>query len=241
MTNTLKSLFAGTQEQLAAKLKNARRGIAHSGDKGSVSEAEWCDLLTGFLPQRYCVSKATVIDSTGATSESIDLVVYDRQYSPLVFEQGGFRYVAAEAVYAVFEVKQALNAAHLEYAAKKAASVRRLYRTSAAVTDIRGGTPVKQPIPIIAGLLTTSIEWAEEAAQDHVRQHVRGLDVEHSMEFFCAADSVAFEVAQAPERPVVTSSAPDSGLVFFGFGLLHRLQQIGTVAPIDFAAYRNAI
>lgn len=130
MAVDLKQLFASTQARLATQLKTARGAIGHPGDKGTVSENEWIELLATFLPQRYCIDKATVVDSQGASSDSIDIVIFDRQYSPLVFEQRGFRYVAAEAVYAVFEVKQTLNAKHLDYAAQKAASVRRLKRGS---------------------------------------------------------------------------------------------------------------
>lgn len=241
MTVDLKQLFADTQQRLAAQLKQARNAIGHPGDKGTVSENEWVDLLAGFLPQRYCAAKATVIDSTGATSDSIDIVIFDRQYSPLVFEQRGFRYVAAEAVYGVFEVKQTLNAPHVEYAAKKAASVRRLERTRAAVTDIRGNTPRKDPIPILSGLLTTDIEWSPEAAAEHLLKHCSALDDSHTLDLVCAADSLAFEVTRNADGVRVEASAKDAGLVFFVFGLLQRLQQVGTVAPIDFAAYRSAM
>lgn len=241
MAVDLKLLFTGAQQQLSAHLKHARAAIGHPGDKGAVSENEWLELLAQFLPQRYCVAKATVIDSTGATSESIDIVIFDRQYSPLVFQQRGFCYVAAEAVYGVFEVKQSLNAGHLEYAAKKAASVRRLKRTSAAVTDIRGNTPLKAPIPILAGLLTTDVEWTTDTAEQHVRKHTEGLDADHTLDLLCAADSLGFEVASGVDGTQVRASGPDTGLVFFLFGLLQRLQQVGTVAPIDFAAYRSSI
>ena len=153
-------------------------------------------MLRGFVPERYCVDKATVIDSRGGRSDSIDLVVYDRHHSPLVFEQQGFRYVPAEAVYAVFEVKQSLNAEYVAYAANKAASVRRLYRTSVAVTDIHGTTPVKKPIHILAGLLTTEIGWGRGSVAEQLRKCVDGLDREHMLDLVCAADSLAFEISR---------------------------------------------
>lgn len=241
MAIDLRQLFADRQQQLAAQLRLARAHIGHPGDKGTVSETEWLGLLRGFVPGRYCVDKATVIDSRGGTSESIDLVVYDRHHSPLVFEQQGFRYIPAEAVYAVFEVKQSLNAEHVAYAAGKAASVRRLDRTSVAVTDIHGTTPVKPPIPILAGLLTTEIGWARESAAEQLHKHVEGLDDEHMLDLVCAADSQAFEISRDERSTQLQTSAPDTGLVFFLFSFLLRLQQLGTVAPIDFAAYRAAM
>lgn len=241
MAIDLQQLFANRQQQLGAQLRLARQFIDQPGDKGTVSENEWINLLSSFLPDRYRAAKATIIDSTGATSESIDIVVYDRQYSPLVFEQQGFRYVAAEAVYAVFEVKQTLNAQHIDYAAKKAASVRRLVRTSAPVVDIRGETPQKKPIPIIAGLLTTDVEWTEGTAAQHLQKKSESLDDHQLLDMVCAADSFGFEVYRDDQGSHVMASTRETGLVFFLFGVLQRFQKVGTVAPIDFSAYRGAM
>jgi hypothetical protein len=241
MSIDLRQLYFGRQRQLASQLGMARQVIAHPGDKGAVSENEWLELLRSFLPERYRAAKATVIDSTGSTSDSIDIVVYDRQYSPMVFEQAGFLYVAAEAVYAVFEVKQSLNAEHVDYAAKKAASVRRLMRTSAPVVDIRGETPRKEPIKILAGLLTTDIEWSDSTVEAQLRKHLEPLDSAHELDLLCAADSFAFDAFRDSAGLQLAASARNAGLVFFLFGVLQRLQRLGTVAPIDFGAYRGAM
>jgi protein-tyrosine-phosphatase len=241
MTIDLRQLFAARQQQLAVQLRLARNNIGHPVDKGTVSETEWLQLLRGFVPGRYCVDKATVIDSRGETSESIDLVVYDRHHSPLVFEQQGFRYIPAEAVYAIFEVKQSLNAEHVIYAARKAASVRRLHRTSVSVTDIHGTTPVKPPIHILAGLLTTEIEWSPASVTVQLRKQVEGLDDLHTLDLVCAADSHAFEISRDERGNQLQTSALDTGLVFFLFSFLQRLQQLGTVAPINFAAYKSVL
>lgn len=241
MAIDLRQLFADRQQQLAVQLRLARRHIGQPGDKGTVSETEWLELLRSFLPGRYAVDKATVIDSRGGTSESIDLVVYDRHHSPLVFEQAGFKYIPAEAIYAVLEVKQTLDAGHVAYAAGKAASVRRLHRTSAAVTDIRGATPVKPPIPILAGLLTTDIGWARDSAAEQLLKHVERVDADHLLQLVCAADSQAFEISRDDRGTHLQASAQDNGLVFFLFSFLQSLQQLGTVAPIDFGAYRAAM
>ncbi|WP_374662265.1 DUF6602 domain-containing protein [Inhella sp.] len=241
MAIDLRQLFVARQQQLAIQLRTARAHIRHPGDKGAVSETEWLELLRSFLPSRYCVDKATVIDSRGGTSESIDLVVYDRHHSPLVFEQGGFRFLPAEAVYAVFEVKQTLDAAHVAYAAGKAASVRRLHRTSAPVIDIRGRTPAKPPIHILAGLLTTDVGWVQESAAGQLQQHIEGLDGDHLLDLVCAADNQGFAVVRDEQGTALQASSPDTGLIFFLFTFLQRLQQLGTVAPIDFGAYKASL
>lgn len=234
MTNPidLKQLFAGLQGALVSDLELARAGISHAGDKGAVVEANWLGMLANHLPERYRADKATVIDSRGNCSDSIDIVIYDRQYSHLVLQHQGFRYVPAEAVYAVFEVKQTLDKGHLEYAADKAASVRRLHRTSAATVDIRGDTPAKPPIGILAGLLCTEAGWSPSFGEPFVRV-MASLAGERAIDLGCVAKAGAFLY----EEGDLTASGSDTALAFFLFTLLQRLQRVGTVAPIDFGAY----
>ena len=76
------------------------------------------------------MAKAFVIDSTDTTSQQLDIVIYDRQYTPLIINQDGTLVIPAESVYAVFEAKQSIDASQVDYAAKKIASVRALHRTS---------------------------------------------------------------------------------------------------------------
>ena len=70
-----------------------------------MSEAVWLELLNSYLPTRYQAAKAVVVDSEGAFSDQIDVVVFDRQYSPFIFRFEGQTVIPAESVYAVFEAK----------------------------------------------------------------------------------------------------------------------------------------
>ena len=87
-------------------------------------------MLRKYLPQRDQAAKAHVVDSRGVFSEQIDVVVFDRQYSPFIFNFQNQTIVPAESVYAAFEAKQTINADQVAYAQRKVASVRRLHRTS---------------------------------------------------------------------------------------------------------------
>ena len=98
-----------------------------------------------YLPRRYCVDKAIIVDCNGNTSDQIDIVIYDGQYSYFVFKHEQVIYVPAESVYAVIEVKQELNKANLNYAGEKAASVRKLSRTSAEIPFAGGIYRPHQP------------------------------------------------------------------------------------------------
>lgn len=155
----LKALFLHLQDQLATRLQTNRAMIGHPGAKGSATEEGWRQMLGKYLPKRYCVSKAFVIDADGEQSDEIDLVVYDQQYSPFLFEQDGQVFIPAESVYAVFEIKQTLDAYHVDYAIQKAASVRRLKRSSVKITHAGGKFEPRRPFPILSGLLTLDSKW----------------------------------------------------------------------------------
>ena len=60
---------------------------------------------------------------------------------------------------AVFEAKQTANAQLVAYAQEKAASVRRLHRTSLPIPYAKGVYPPKPLIPILSGLLTFESDW----------------------------------------------------------------------------------
>lgn len=233
----IKQLFTGLQGRLVADLESARAGIAHPGDKGSVSEADWRRMLTTHLPERYSVAKATVIDSQGNSSDSIDIVIFDRVYTYLLMERDGIVFVPAEAVYAVLEVKQDISKEHIVYAGAKAASVRRLMRTSGATVDIRGATPTKLPIPILAGLLALGSSWNPPFG-DSAISALAELDASQFLDICCAARDGSLEVTRLPDGSIQKSASPaGSSLLFLLLALVRRLQAVGTVAPIDLNAY----
>lgn len=145
----LSTLMKNLHDRVSQELKSAREAVGHPGAKGDGSEMVWQKLFKTYLPARYAVDKATIMDSNGAFSDEIDVVLYDRQYTFLIFELEGIgKVIPAEAVYAVFESKQEANARHIEYAQNKATTVRRLRRTSAEVMTIDGlrrATPPAYP------------------------------------------------------------------------------------------------
>src|SRR5258708_40199044 len=152
----LRQAFATEQECLIPKLKSSNR-ISHAGDRGEVNEQHFIDFLRKYLPNRYTVEKAIIIDSNGAVSRSIDVVVFDRQYTPTLLDNDKHRYVPAEAVYAIFECKPKVDKGYLEYAANKAPSVRRLKRTSVDIYTASGKVCAKQHFDVVPGILAIEV------------------------------------------------------------------------------------
>lgn len=156
---SLPVLMAELHDEIEHRLDAARKAWGHSGTKGDATEHVWIELFQKYLPRRYSCQRAHVVDSTDSFSEQIDIVVFDRQYSPLVFKAEGQKITPAESVYAVFEAKQTISASLIDYAQQKVESVRRLHRTSLPIPHA-GGVYAPKSLPIILdGILALESEW----------------------------------------------------------------------------------
>lgn len=237
----LRRIFLGLQAEMIAKLQTARRNIHHPGTKGDVSENSWLKMLETYLPRRYAVQKAIVVDSEGSVSEAIDIVVFDRHFSPFLFHQEGVCYIPAESVYAVFEVKQKFDKTNLEYAAKKAASVRRLKRTSTSFAHSGGVNKPVRPKEILAGLLALTSEW-KSGLGDSFNGLVKGLPKESRLNLGCVLKTGSFELVDSKAgQAKVRLFSHDEALIQFFLALLAKLQKVGSVPAMDIRAYAGRI
>ena len=239
--NHLKRLFASLQHRLAANLDAARMAVDHPGAKGEASEDNWLKLLREHLPHRYRCDRAFVIDSNGDCSHYIDIVIYDRHYTPLLYNNDGQMFIPAESVYAVLEVKQNLDKGHIEYAGEKAASVRRLHRSSAPIAHAGGAYPPREQFHILAGILTYQSSWQPPFGDSFVEALDSRPPLER-LDLGCAVAHGAFETSYHLGGILdVTRHEGDLGLIYFFFRLLARLQSLGTVPAIDYEVYINKV
>ncbi len=234
---TLKDLYSALQKEMVSNCQFSNV-LNHPSDKGDNAEESWVSWFNNYLPKRYRASKATVIDSNGHISDQIDVVLYDAQYSYLAFNQNGILYIPAESVYAVFEVKQNLNKAHLEYAGKKAGSVRNLFRTSAPIPYANGIYKPKEPHRIISGILASNSDW-ENAYGKPFRECILRFKEYERVDCGCILDCGMF-FCNYEEKNLKTSNSEESLVAFF-LQLLIQLQAMGTVPAIDLNAYMKAI
>lgn len=235
MTN----LFKGMQTQMLATLELGRSQITHNGEMGEAAEESWRKWLKDYLPKRYRVDKAIVVDCDGNTSDQIDIVIYDSQYSYFVFKHEQVIYVPAESVYAVIEVKQDLTKAHLDYAGEKAESVRQLRRTSVEIPFVAGKYRPKPLHRILAGIITIESTWTDPFG-DTLRKNLRGLPENRRLDFGCALKQGAFWADYEPKMSI-KKSAEEEALLFFFLQLLMKLQGIGTVPAIDIGEYAKSL
>ncbi|MDD3041002.1 DUF6602 domain-containing protein [Bacteroides sp.] len=234
----IKGLFYSLQTQMSAKLSTNRQHIQHPGIKGDSSELNWIEWLKAYLPKRYSVDKAFIIDCDGNISDQIDVVIYDQQYSPFVFNQDSAYYIPAESVYAVFEVKQEINKDYIVYAGEKIKSVRSLRRTTTAIPHAGGYYEPKQHKKILSGLLTLSSSWNPPLGESFEKA-IYSLDDESRLDIGCVLEEGSFLVDY--ENTSIAKSTQQESLIFFFLKLLIELQKLGTAPAIDINCYGSAL
>ena len=193
----------------------------------------------------------------------MDIVIYDAIYTPFIFKQDDFMYIPAESVYAVFEVKQDVKG-HIEYAAQKVESVRKLKRTSIGMVASGRDTIARPLTKIIGGILTTTSSYI---GNDTVKKQLKELAGLQTLDLGCLCDTGSFyvdynetvpeginptnnvndnrryieQVYNSREINEIKFSDRDVSLFTFFLQLVSYLKSIGTVPAIDINAYLKAI
>ena len=234
----LQQLFRAKQAEMLTCLLSSRQ-VSHPGEMGSATEENWRELLRAYLPARYAVEGGFMIDVDGRESQQLDLIIFDRQYSPVLFETGGVLYVPAESVYGVFEVKQQLSKRNVEYAGEKAASARRLRRTSVPIVHAGGQYPPKEPSRIVGGILATLSDWSPPFGVPLV-QSLRSLSERQHLDIGCVLQDGTFTTEDHGGSLSLTSSQADLSLVCFVFELLGMLQRMGTASAMDYKQWLDS-
>lgn len=254
----LKEMFSGLQSEMNAALSCNRGFIAHQGSKGDATEDKWIEFFRKYLPKRYGVDKAMVIDHEGNVSQQIDIVLYDVFYTPFIFNHDGFKYIPAEGVYAVFEVKQDIRD-NIEYAGEKIESVRKLKRTSIPMINAGVKVPARILTPILGGILTSTSTYEKE---ETIEKHLKELTGIQSLDLCCCADKYSFYIeydknfaglekkvinyiyylyATRKVKSVKFNNHSDTSLFTFFLQLVQYLKMIGTVPAIDINDYLETV
>lgn len=254
----LKEMFAGLQIEMNAALNINRFAIRHQGSKGDATEDKWIEFFRTYLPKRYNVDKAMVIDHEGNVSQQIDIVLYDVFYTPFIFNHDGFKYIPAEGVYAVFEVKQDIKN-NIDYAGQKIESVRKLKRTSIPMICTGCTHPARPLSPILGGILTSTSSYEQTST---IEDNLKKLTGMQSLDLCCCADKYSFfieydksfaefkgtETKEIQERygsrkitNVNFNNHPENSIFTFFLQLVQYLKLIGTVPAIDINAYLGTV
>ena len=96
---SLSQILETLNETIQGRLDSARKSLSHPSTKGDASENIWIDLFQTYLPKRYQAAKAHVVDSEDNFSDQIDVVIFDRQYSPFIFYYEGEKIIGISSIW----------------------------------------------------------------------------------------------------------------------------------------------
>jgi len=251
----LRLVFQQVQREMLSHLE-VHRVLEHPIACGAATERGWIEMLNRYLPERYRASSAFVVDAEGNRSRQIDIAIYDRFYSPLLFSRESGLHVPAECVYAIFEVKQFVTRQMILDAGQKAASVRRLRRTSVAVPVVGGRRQQTRPRRILAGVLGVRSVWAGAGLAGNVAAALGALSEEQRLDLGCGLSPSAFGVTgmmldgggerrgrgRPPalgkkRRAAIRMSTAEETLIFFFIRLVELLRGLGNAPAADLMEY----
>jgi len=223
----IKKLFSALDEEMKLKLSSKIDQIYHPTAKGNETELNWIGLLRTYLPTRYKVDSGFIVDHGGNISEQIDIVVYDRHFTPFIFRGENVIYIPAEGVYAVFEAKPNFDQNNYDYAIKKLKSVKDLKRTSASFSHILGEDK-KKLFNIVGGLLTKV-----NTGKKSFGNIQPGSDLAFVMCLDCGIKVVGEKTIELQDKEPI--------LAFFLLKLIERLRTMGSVPALEVDKYLSFI
>jgi hypothetical protein len=223
----IQKLFSALDEEMRLKLSSKIDEIYHPTAKGDESELNWIGLLRTYLPERYTVDGGFVVDHNGNISEQIDIIIYDRHFTPFIFRGENVVYIPAEGVYGVFEVKPHFDKRNYNYAVKKLKSVKALKRTSATFAHILGKDK-KELFDVIGGILTK-----ENKGKKCFNEIEATSELSIILSLDCGIKIINDETIEKQDKTPV--------LAFFLLKLIEKLRALGSVPALEVDKYLGFI
>ena len=126
--NTYRSVLSTAQHRISLAVDQIRKAIPHPGETGALVERLFRSHLEDVLPEKVGVSNGFVVDSRGAVSRQMDIILYDKLNAPRLFSSDGAQMFPVETTYACGEVKTEMTSARFRDTFRKCLSYKRLSR-----------------------------------------------------------------------------------------------------------------
>ncbi|WP_053956484.1 DUF6602 domain-containing protein [Inediibacterium massiliense] len=99
----IKDNYKNMERVICGELEMASK---HPGITGHCREEYWIGFFRKIIPQKFTLETGVmIIDSEGNISNEVDIVVFDNQYTPYLFNYGSLKFIPIEAVSIVIECK----------------------------------------------------------------------------------------------------------------------------------------
>ena len=121
-------IYEASEDALTARLRAIRGAIGHAGVKGTLVENAVADFLRSILPEKIGICTGVAVDSDLNSSGQLDLILYDKAHTPLLFGSDGVYLVTIECIYFIVEIKTSLTKEEFKKSILHMESVKNLKR-----------------------------------------------------------------------------------------------------------------
>lgn len=122
----LKDIFSSVSKKMQIDFEDITSKINHNVEKGTARENMLEFYLKGYIPEKYCFAKGTIVDCKDVQSKQVDIIIHDKFITPYLVDMDSTKIIPIESVYSVIEVKSTLSKEELRKSIKNIESVRKL-------------------------------------------------------------------------------------------------------------------
>lgn len=107
--NPLKDVFRSEATALLGRFEMQTALIKHRGERGVAREEALAEVLSRHLPQRFGIGRGQILRHSGSISSQQDIVIFDRDLTPIIDSTSVAQTYPIESTLAVVEVKSAIR------------------------------------------------------------------------------------------------------------------------------------
>jgi hypothetical protein len=237
----MENFFHTISRQMAEQIRLISQEISHPGMKGDSGEELIRQFLKKYLPKKYSIAQGKVVDFTGNESKQIDIIIYDALQTIPFYTDEKNSIIPIENVFAIIEVKTAVNKAKLIEAIEVFKSSFDLQAPSEYFNALNGGLAVKDlslynhfkfhPKCFLLGL-DSSRSITTETLMYNYLSYVKEKHINFPIISFCGilnesffTDSINEEKAEHAKEPceVYLNKKNDNTLLFFLLNLVGNM------------------
>lgn len=100
--------------------------MIHNQEYGVYREKLCKDFIKFFIPQSYDISDGFVINNNDEVSHQCDIIIYDRNFTPLLQSENRQRFFPIETIAAVGEIKSDMSFVQLKEALRKLSKLKKI-------------------------------------------------------------------------------------------------------------------
>lgn len=103
-----------------------KKRMIHNQEYGVYREKICKEFIKFFIPQNYMISDGFIINNNDEVSHQCDIIIYDRNFTPLLQSENKQRFFPVETIAAIGEIKSNVTFAELKIALKKLSNLKKI-------------------------------------------------------------------------------------------------------------------